>query len=319
MIQAGSAAAEVWDRHGRRRSRPENQGRNWAVQEQIRAASQVATGGTDPRPAVIFSVLSQHPRRPLVKRARRGCVEVGGELVDAHHAAAGQDQFANLLSPLPSTLSPMLDLILPIECGGCGAPSTRWCAACADELAIGLDAPRVVTPRVDPGVPVFALGRYAGARRRAIVAMKDRGRTDLSEPLAHALGMGVHRLLTWGLLDVPLTVVPAPTRSWSARQRGGDPVTRMATLATAGHPGITVVRALRMKPWARDSAGLNSAARERNIAGRVLLTRRRRPPAGGELLLVDDIVTTGATAGESVRVLQAAGARVSAVLALAAA
>ena len=73
-----------------------------------------------------------------------------------------------------------------------------------------------------------------------------------------------------------------------------------------------------MTALARDSAGLNSAARERNIAGRVLLTRRR-PPPGGDLLLVDDIVTTGATARESVRVLRRAGARVTAVLALAAA
>jgi predicted amidophosphoribosyltransferase len=183
---------------------------------------------------------------------------------------------------------------------------------------MGPDAPRVVSPRIDPGVPVFGLGRYAGARRRAIVALKDRGRTDLSAPLARALGLGVHRLLLWGLLDAPLTIVPAPTRSWAARGRGGDPVTRVATLATAGHPHITVVRALRMKPLARDSAGLSSAARERNIAGRVLLTRRR-VPANGEVLLVDDIVTTGATARESVRILQDAGARVSAVLALAAA
>jgi predicted amidophosphoribosyltransferase len=212
----------------------------------------------------------------------------------------------------------VLDLVLPLECGGCGAPSTRWCTACAAELAIGPDAPRVVTPRVDPQVPVFALGRYAGARRRSIVAMKDRGRTDLLAPLSRSLAVGIHRLLHWGLLDVPLTVVAAPTRGWAARQRGGDPVTRMATMATADHPEITVVRALRIKALARDSAGLDSAARERNIAGRVVLTRRRLPP-GRELLLVDDIVTTGATARESVRVLQAAGARVTAVLALAAA
>jgi predicted amidophosphoribosyltransferase len=211
-----------------------------------------------------------------------------------------------------------LDLVLPLECGGCGVPSTRWCELCAKELAMSPDAPRVVTPRIDPGVPVFALGRYAGARRQVIVAMKDRGRSDLITPLADALGLGVHRLLTWGLLDVPLTIVPAPTRSWAARRRGGDPVTRMATLATARHPDITVVRALRLKALARDSAGLDSSARERNVAGRVLLTRRR-VPVDGEVLLVDDIVTTGATARESVRVLQAAGARVSAVLALAAA
>ena len=212
----------------------------------------------------------------------------------------------------------VLDLVLPVECGGCAAPSTRWCETCARELAMGPDAPRVITPRIDAGVPVFALGRYAGARRQVIVAMKDRGRSDLVTPLAQALALGVHRLLGWGLLDVPLTIVPAPSRNWAARRRGGDPVTRIATLATAGHPHITVVRALRMKALARDSASLGSAARERNIAGRVLLTRRR-VPADGEVLLVDDIVTTGATARESVRVLQTAGARVSAVLALAAA
>jgi predicted amidophosphoribosyltransferase len=212
----------------------------------------------------------------------------------------------------------VLDLVLPLECGGCAAPSTRWCEACARELEMGPDAPRVITPRIDAGVPVFALGRYAGARRHVIVAMKDRGRGDLIAPLAHALALGVHRLIEWGLLDVPLTIVPAPTRGWAARRRGGDPVTRIATLATAAHPHITVVRALRIKALARDSAGLGSAARERNIAGRVLLTSRR-VPAGSEVLLVDDIVTTGVTARESVRVLQTAGARVSGVLALAAA
>ena len=212
----------------------------------------------------------------------------------------------------------MLDLVLPLECGGCGAPSTRWCAACARELTLTTDAPRVVTPRVDPGVPVFALGRYAGARRRAIVAMKDRGRTDLLAPLAGSLALGVHRLLLWGLLDVPVTVVPAPTRGWAARRRGGDPVSRIAALATAHNPDIGVVAALRMKSLARDSAGLNSAARERNIAGRVVRTRRQLP-GGTEILLVDDIVTTGATACESVRILHRTGARVTAVLALAAA
>jgi predicted amidophosphoribosyltransferase len=209
----------------------------------------------------------------------------------------------------------VLDLVLPLECGGCGAASTRWCEACARELALGPDAPRVVSPRIDPRVPVFALGRYAGARRQAIVAMKDRGRADLSTPLAQTLALGLYRLLSWGLLDVPLTIVPAPTRRWAARRRGGDPVTRVATLATAGHPYISVVRALRMKALARDSAGLGSAARERNIAGRVVLTGQL--PASAEVLLVDDIVTTGATACESVRVLRTAGARVSAVLAIA--
>ncbi len=78
----------------------------------------------------------------------------------------------------------MLDLVLPLECGGCGAPSTRWCAACAQALAVHPDEPHLITPRVDPGVPVFSLGRYAGARREAIVAVKEHGRADLIAPLA---------------------------------------------------------------------------------------------------------------------------------------
>ena len=210
----------------------------------------------------------------------------------------------------------MLDLILPLECGGCGTPSTRWCVVCAEELTVKADEPHVVNPRVDPGVAVFALGRYAGARRQAVIAVKDHGRTDLVAPLSQALAAGIHRLLRWGMIDVPLTIVPAPTRRAAARRRGGDPVTKMAAAAVAKHPDIDVVQALRVKAFARDSAHLGSAARERNLAGAVLL-RRRRPTIRHEVLLVDDIVTTGATARESVRALYAAGVRVAAVLTIA--
>jgi predicted amidophosphoribosyltransferase len=208
----------------------------------------------------------------------------------------------------------MLDLFLPAECGGCGTPSTRWCDACAVELSVTADQPHVVNPRIDAGVPVFALGRYANARRRAILALKEQGRADLVEPLARALAVGVHRLLSWGIVPTPLTVVPAPTRRSAARRRGGDPVARLARAAVARHPDITVAPALRLRALTRDSVGLGTTARERNIAGRVVL---RGAPPSTEVMLVDDIVTTGATARESVRVLQAAGVRVAAVLAIA--
>lgn len=207
----------------------------------------------------------------------------------------------------------MLDLVLPLECGGCGAPSTRWCPTCARQLAVRADEPHLITPRVDPGVPVLSLGRYAGARREALVAVKEHGRADLIDPLAVALGAGLERLLAWGVLGIPLTVVPAPTRRSAARRRGGDPVTRMARTATAGLPGVDVTQALRMRAMVRDSVGLSSADRERNIAGRVKITR----PVTGDVVVVDDIVTTGATARESVHVLSIAGAQVACVLAIA--
>jgi len=207
----------------------------------------------------------------------------------------------------------MFDLVLPLECGGCGAPSIRWCPACAQELAVHLDQPHLITPRVDPGVPVLSLGRYAGARREAIVAVKEHGRADLIAPLAVALRAGLERLLTWGVIETPLTVVPAPTGRSSARRRGGDPVTRMARAAATDLRDVHVTQALRLRAMVRDSVGLSGADRQRNIAGRVKIIR----PVAGEVLVVDDIVTTGATASESVRVLHVSGADVAGVLAIA--
>ncbi|HTI76640.1 MAG TPA: ComF family protein [Mycobacterium sp.] len=207
----------------------------------------------------------------------------------------------------------MFDLVLPLECGGCGAPSTRWCPACARELAVRPDQPHLITPRVDAGVPVLSLGRYAGPRRDAIVAVKERGRADLITPLADAMSAGIHQLLAWGVIDTPITVVPAPTRRSAARRRGGDPVTRIARAATEREAGVEVVQALRLRGLVRDSVGLSGADRQRNIAGRVRVTK----PVEGAVLVVDDIVTTGATAAESVRVLHIAGAQVAGVLAIA--
>jgi predicted amidophosphoribosyltransferase len=165
-------------------------------------------------------------------------------------------------------------------------------------------------------VPVFSLGRYAGARRNAIVAVKELGRADLVRPLGRALGAGLRRLLDWGVLEPPLIVVPAPTRRLAARRRGGDPVTRVALAATAADPATAVVRALRMTAFVKDSVGLSSADRQRNVAGRIRLCKPIHD-VPGDVVVVDDIVTTGATACESVRVLQTSGVPVVAVLALA--
>jgi predicted amidophosphoribosyltransferase len=118
------------------------------------------------------------------------------------------------------------------------------------------------------------------------------------------------------MIDTPLALVPAPTRRSAARRRGGDPVARIVQAAVAGLPGLTglnVIPALRMRAFVADSVGLSGADRQRNIAGRVKMIRT----VSGEVVVVDDIVTTGATAAESVRVLHTTGARVVAVLAIA--
>jgi predicted amidophosphoribosyltransferase len=93
--------------------------------------------------------------------------------------------------------------------------------------------------------------------------------------------------------------------------RGGDPVKRIEMAACV--PGSAVAQVLRTRAFTRDSVGLSAGQRQQNIAGRVVV----KGHADGEVVLVDDISTTGATASESVRVLQSAGARVAAVVVIA--
>ena len=232
--------------------------------------------------------------------------KLGGDVAERGDASVGGRRHTDPV---------LLDLVLPLECGGCGAPSTRWCDVCDRTLAVRSDEPHVVTPRLDPGVPVFSLGRYAGVRRAVILAVKERGRGDLVDPMGAVLRAGLSQLLRWGILITPLTLVPAPTRWTAARRRGGDPVRRAALAARP--PGAEVVAALRVRAFTRDSVGLSAGQRQANLAGRVRVVGPTAGLAGRDVVLLDDVVTTGATACESVGVLQTAGARVVAVLAVA--
>jgi predicted amidophosphoribosyltransferase len=223
----------------------------------------------------------------------------------------------------------LLDLLLPTPCAGCGRPGSGqpgsgWCARCA----VGLGAAvRVHPPELAGGVPAFALSRYAGPVRAALLAYKERGRRSLAEPLGERLALAL--LALPGPLG-PFTdrdgcwwLVPVPSRRSAAARRGGQHVQALAAsaaaaLAARGRPAA-VAPALRMAPGVRDSVGLAAAARRQNVAGRVLLHGAGIPPRRAPVVLVDDVLTTGATAAECTRVLERAGVEVHAIVALAAA
>ncbi|WP_063022110.1 ComF family protein [Nocardia niwae] len=206
----------------------------------------------------------------------------------------------------------LLDLVLPAACAGCGRPGADWCADCAATLS---GPPVRVWPRTDPGVPCWALGPYAGPARRAVLAAKERGRRDLATPLGAALAGALAELRSPRL---PLVLVPAPSRSIAARRRGGDPVSRSAAVAMRWLPDSQLMTLLRLRRGTRDSVGLTPAERARNLNGRVTTAPGAAAdwgiPANAEVVLVDDVLTTGATARESVRALERAGLPTRAVL-----
>jgi ribosomal subunit interface protein len=212
---------------------------------------------------------------------------------------------------LTRLLQALVDLVLPAPCGGCGTtvpPDTGLCAACAGSLRRPLPA----SERPDLP-PAMALAPYSGAARHAVIAYKERGRRDLAVPLAAALGGVLARVADGGCV-----LVPAPSRAAAARVRGGDHMLRIAhRLAHDGHGHV--VPALALSRRARDSVGLDAAARAANLAAHL----RVRPGAladlparHGPVVLLDDVLTTGATAAAATAALGAAGLPVDLVLVL---
>jgi predicted amidophosphoribosyltransferase len=227
-------------------------------------------------------------------------------------------------------LRPLLDLLLPVDCGGCGAPGTLLCPDCA--VLLGAPA-RVYPPCCAGGPPVYALGIYRGRLRTALLAYKERGRRDLAGPLGRALATA--------LLQLPpgppsrslsretircgeeVWLVPVPSRRAAAARRGGQHVGLLAQRAAAALAGAgiaaAVAPALRVAAGVRDSVGLSAEARQANLAGRVLLRHAGLPPAGTPVVLIDDVVTTGATVAACAEALLRTGTTVPAIVVLAAA
>lgn len=216
---------------------------------------------------------------------------------------------------LLGALDDLVELAVPRTCGGCGAPRVRWCGRCEAALH---DIPARIRTTVTVGADVWTLGRYDGARRRAVLQLKERGRGDLAVPLGRGLAHALLHLRAWGEVGAPLVLVPAPTTAWAARRRGGDVVTAVcrAAAGTAAPVCRMTVSPVLKSVGSVDSVGLSAAARAENVRGTVRVCAL---PAAGTVILVDDVVTTGATLAESVAALARRGVVVAAAITLAAA
>ena len=221
-----------------------------------------------------------------------------------------------------SLLEALSDLVLPTECGGCGRAGTRWCERCRTRMS---DDPVELSPRIAVGAPVWAMGRYRAPYATSVLAMKEHRRRDLAGPLGDALAGALRTLASWSELPDAdrLHLIPAPTRPLAARRRGGDTVTAFASRAAGVlGPAVTVTPLLHTAGSVRDSMGLDARHRASNMSGAI--TCRRLPVAlrstrtgTDAVVLVDDVLTTGATAAESVRVLGTQGISVHCVVVIA--
>lgn len=200
-----------------------------------------------------------------------------------------------------------MELLLPRRCAGCDAPGHTLCVDCRH---LWRAIPTRITTRVPVGVPVWGLGPYGGPRRAAVLALKEKGRTDLVPQLAAVVRAATAHLIARGELDSEIILVAAPSSLRAARRRGGDPV-----FAVCRRSGLPASQPLYLGAQVADSVGLSATERADNVRRHIVTVKNKIQLLNGKpVLLVDDVVTTGATAAAAVEALSRASVVVRGVL-----
>ncbi|MEP6816513.1 MAG: ComF family protein [Marmoricola sp.] len=214
-------------------------------------------------------------------------------------------------------LDAWLDLTAGSACVHCRTPGRLLCRDCSALLP-----QRGAATSPDPCPPGLVVsvvgGAYDGALRAMVLAHKERRAFALARPLGRVLAVAARELTTQDLL----LLVPVPSRPAVVSARGHDPMLRVTRQAAAflrrdGYD-VRVARLLRQADQVADQAGLDSETRHRNLAGSMAartgalraLARGGRPLTA---VVCDDVLTTGSTAREAQRALQAVGVSVAGI------
>lgn len=211
------------------------------------------------------------------------------------------------MAALAAVVDGALDLLLGSSCSACGIAGRALCLVCRARLPTGA-AVCWPTPTPPGLVRPTAAAEYAGAVRSLVLDHKERGRLALARPLGLMLAFAVLDACAAARAGA-VDLVPVPSHPAVVRDRGHDPVLRVARVAAAqvrrAGVGARVRPVLRVVARPDDQAGLTSEERAANVHGR--FGARGGPRQGAGVVLVDDVVTTGATLREAQRALEAVG------------
>jgi phosphoribosyltransferase len=270
------------------------------------------------------------------------------------------ESLAGLAGALKSASGALGEVLMPRTCPCCAVPvaygaGSPLCESCLPQLHSALarvERVQVLQPLDGAVVPeVRAASRYEGMMPRALLALKNAGRTDLLSLLGEGLARSVYELLrahreglqpeSASSVPVEVLLIPAPSSAQSVRRRGYAPanllVQEAARQLNKRLPASVRVRAVDVigyVPRGRRGSGasiisdaISGAQNEQKSLGAVGRAERMHGAlrvmepalcAGRVSVICDDVVTTGATASEMVRVLQESGSRVLGVCAVAA-
>jgi predicted amidophosphoribosyltransferase len=224
---------------------------------------------------------------------------------------------------------PVLSVLFPPRCVGCGDFETHLCDRCAAALtAIGGDCcPRCGEPGPRPlvgarcshcmGLELAYVGArsafvHAGVAKRMVVEFKAGGQPVLGPLMARLAAPAFAATVADARGGSPAgrtLVTWVPTHPSAQRERGYNQAELLArALAAAQVPAVDVAGLMRKPVRTRHQKALDRAGRQANLRGafaldtKVLQALPFRPSA---LFLVDDVFTTGATTQEVAQVLAA--------------
>lgn len=216
---------------------------------------------------------------------------------------------------------PVLSVLFPPRCVGCGDFESHLCASCRAGLSyIGPDAcPRCGEPgslglvhgrcahcidKVTSYARVQAAFRHQGVARRIVAEFKFGGQPVLGSIMAELAAPAFVRYLAGIAPADKLLVSWVPCHRSAKRERGYNQAEVLArALVRSSMSGAVpmgpfpLVRKVRTT---RHQKGLDKAGRQENLRGAFALEERwpSMIPAKSEgVVLVDDVFTTGATAG----------------------
>lgn len=217
----------------------------------------------------------------------------------------------------------ILDLVYPPRCLVCREfGSEILCAACRDDF-YPLEPPlcsrcgdMIASTPIGQCVPcqntvyyfhkARAAGRYDGALRRAILALKYGSRRKLAEPLGRYLAEYLRSDNYDGLnSDI---IVPVPLHPSRQRDRGFNQSALLAHAVGRTLDLPVAIDALKRIRKTRPQVGLTIAERTKNVSG-AFRVADHSVVTGKSVLLIDDVLTTLNTVDECARMLAAAGVR----------